>query len=123
MSGPVTILGADGRNNAPDNPVYVQLAANGGGTLNFPVWSKVGELLEGQIEAGVEKDVLPNGATAIWIQASPDNTDAIRVGTVPGFSAAWLQPGDSEWYYGSAVYLNCASAASFATQAVSYSAT
>lgn len=77
-----------------------------------PTWQGVGEILEGEVNPNSENDypklidLSAEGATAIWIQAAPDNTAPLRVGNVQGFSAAWVSPGESLWFYHPVLYIS-----------------
>lgn len=91
---------------------------------NFPAWQGVGDILQGTVAQGEEKliDLTGPGATAIWIQASPDNTVPLLVGNIQGFEGAWVAPGSSEWFYYPRLYITHSADASqgIAYQAVKY---
>lgn len=74
----------------------------------FPTWQGVGNILQGEVQSGEEKliDLSSEGATAIWIQAAPDNTEPLQVGNVQGFEGAWVMPGQSEWFYSPKLYIS-----------------
>lgn len=99
------------------NPLPVSSVGGGG-------WQGVGEILQGTVAQGEEKliDLSAEGVTAIWIQASPANTEPLQVGNVSGFEGAWVAPGSSEWFYFSKLYIKHGATASqgMAYQAVKY---
>lgn len=72
---------------------------------SLPQAKGASEILEGTCDPASTNnyphEVAPSGASAIWIQAAPENTKPLRVTTLAtgGFKGAYLQPGESEWFY------------------------
>lgn len=91
---------------------------------NFPKYQGVGNILQGQVAQSEEKliDLTGEGATAIWIQASPDNTVPLLVGNMQGFEGAWVMPGSSEWFFYPKLYIthSASEAQGVAYQGVKY---
>lgn len=113
--------------DAQGNPTGPTNGSNGGGSgqvevTNFPTWSGVGNILVGTVAQGEEKLIEVSGATAIWIQASPDNTEPLLVSNVSGFEGAWVMPGSSEWFYYPTLYVkhNATETQGIAYQGVAY---
>lgn len=132
-----------------DNPLPVTSVGGGGGSSNVTItsqsagmateakqddivtavgalkWQGAGNILQGTVAQGEEKliDLSGEGVTAIWIQASPTNTDPIQVGNVSGFEGAWVLPGSSEWFFYPKLYLkhDASTTQNIAYQAVKYS--
>lgn len=117
------------RMQAYDGANFRRVQADTNGNLktvveNHPTWNGVGNILQGSVAQGEEKeiDLSATGATAIWIQASPDNTVPIQISNITGFEGAWIQPGSSEWFYYSKLYMKHAATdtQNMAYQAVKY---
>lgn len=106
----------------PETPLPTGSAGSGGG--GGKTWQGVGNILQGQVEQGQEKliDLSAEGATAIWIQAPPDNPVPLLVGNISGFEGAWVMPGSSEWFYYPKLYITHSASDSqgIAYQAVMY---
>lgn len=107
------------------NRLPTDSGGSGGGSVsvsNFPKWSGVGNILSGTVAQGEEKLIEVTGATAVWIQASPDNTEPLLVSNVSGFEGAWVMPGSSEWFYYPTLYVkhNASASQGIAYQGVTY---